>query len=405
MFTYAGMCGDLTYAYGLFLPSMAETYQWSRSLLSGPYAAFIIVGGLLGPVAGMTIARFGARLNIMLSNILAAAGLLGMSQADSIWHVYFFFGLMGGIGIAFGEFIPVTTIINHWFVSKRSLAMGLLFASGGLGGLIMPPVISWIIITAGWRTAWVFLAGIHLVLSVLMCAVLVKNKPEDMGLTPEGYSREQAHGGQSGPSHRPVYQTTVDWEIGAALRTGVLWIIMGLFSMVIFVMNLLTTHQVAYLQDIGFSPMASSAALGLMLGMSIIGRLLCGILGVRYEGRYLAMFFLTAIGLGVIALMNAVDIVFVYAYSILTGIGFGGMVVLIPNLLGAYFGRLHYPKIVGWMAPAVTLLSSFSPILAGVLFDITGTYFFPLAITAVLLFLCASAAHFARPPLHTVNVK
>ncbi|MDY0045341.1 MAG: MFS transporter, partial [Syntrophales bacterium] len=174
MFTYAGMCGDLTYAYGLFLPSMAETYQWSRSLLSGPYAAFIIVGGLLGPVAGMTIARFGARLNIMLSNILAAAGLLGMSQADSIWHVYFFFGLMGGIGIAFGEFIPVTTIINHWFVSKRSLAMGLLFASGGLGGLIMPPVISWIIITAGWRTAWVFLAGIHLVLSVLMCAVLVK---------------------------------------------------------------------------------------------------------------------------------------------------------------------------------------------------------------------------------------
>jgi MFS family permease len=96
MLAYGCICGDVTYAYGVFLPSMNEAFGWPRSALSGPYTLFLITGGLLGPLVGWTIDRFGARKNVIFGNIFAALGLLGMSQVREIWQVYLFFGVMGG---------------------------------------------------------------------------------------------------------------------------------------------------------------------------------------------------------------------------------------------------------------------------------------------------------------------
>ncbi len=90
-----------------------------------------------------------------------------------------------------------------------------------------------------------------------------------------------------------------------ALRTPALWILLILFSVLLFATNMLTTHQVAYLRDLQYSPMVSATALGLMLGMSILGRLFSGILGMRFDGRYLAAVFLACMGLGIVSLMNA----------------------------------------------------------------------------------------------------
>lgn len=390
MLVYGGICGDLTYAYGVFLPAMSGTFNWDRSTFSGPYVLFLFIGGLLGPLSGFTIAKFGARKNIVICNIIAALGLLGMSQAGHIWHVYLFFGVMAGTGLAFGEFIAVTTVVNHWFIHRRSLAMGFLFASGGIGGFLMPPFISWLISDLGWRWAWGCLSVIHLLLTVVLGGLLIRNRPEDVGQVPEDI-----------PPHavqKRTYHTTADWTVADALRTPALWMIIGLFTIILFVTNMLTTHQVAYLQDLNYSPMVSATALGLMLGTSIIGRLLCGVLGVRFEGRHLAAFFLGGMGLGMLALMSAREIIFVYLYSILTGIGFGGMIVLMPNLMGAYFGRAHYSQIVGWTSPIVVILSAVSPSLAGFLYDVTGHYTLPFAIGAVLVFAGVFIALLARPP-------
>ena len=398
MLTYGGICGDITYAYGVFLPSMGETFQWSRSALSGPYTLFIIVSGMLGPLAGYTIARFGARRNIIFCNIFAALGLFGMSQVRELWHVYIFFGVMGGVGLAFGEFLPVTTVVNNWFIRRRSLAMGLLFASGGIGGFALPPLISSLISSLGWRWTWVCLAAIHVLLTVILGGILIRSRPEDVGQVPDGTAEKMWLDNFHASAPGQVYQTAVDWSVGDALRTPALWMLMVLFSVILFVMNIMTTHQVAYLQDLSYSPLVSATALGLMLGMSIIGRLLCGVLGMRFEGRYLAAVFIAVMGLGILALMNARGISFVYLYSILTGIGFGGMIVLLPNLIGAYFGRTHYSRIAGWTTPVVTLACAGSPILAGFFYDATGKYSLPFAIAAALLFGCIVVALLTRPP-------
>lgn len=405
MLAYGGICGDVTYAYGVFLLSMNETFGWQRSVLSGPYTLFLLIGGMLGPLAGFTIARFGARKNIIMGNIIAVLGLLGMSQVREIWHVYLFFGVMGGVALAFAEFLTVTTVINHWFILRRSLAMGFLFAAGGAGGFFLPPLISLLIPGMGWRWTWVCLAVIHLLFAVVLAGFLIRNHPEDEGQVPDG----DVKAGRSDKFHSSaknrVYLTTMDWDAGDALRTPALWLLLILFSTVLFATNLLSTHQVAYLRDLKYSPMVSATSLGLMLGMSILGRLLSGMLGMRFDGRYLAAAFLSCMGLGIVSLVNAKVTIFVYLYSILTGIGFGGMIVLLPNIMGAYFGRTHFSRIVGWTTPVVTLASAISPTLAGYLFDATGSYFLPFTITAALLFCCVVLAFLARPPRLPVSVK
>jgi MFS family permease len=399
MLAYGSICGNITYAFGVFLPSMSETFGWSRSALSGPFTLFLVIGGLLGPLAGFTIARFGARKNIFAGNIVAALGLLGMSQVRELWQVYLFFGMMGGLGLAFSEFLPVTTIINHWFIRRRSLALGLLFASGGMGGFLMPTLISLMMTGLGWRWTWACLAGLHLLLGVLLAGFFIRDTPEAEGQVPDGQASHDPLDEPQSILKDRVYHTREDWSVRDALRTPALWILLILFSVLLFTHNMLTTHQVAYLRDLQYSPVLSATALGLMLGMSILGRLLSGILGMHFEGRYLAAVFLACMGLGIVSLMNAREIFFVYLYSSLTGIGFGGMIVLLPHVMGAYFGRTHFSRIVGWTTPVVTMASAVSPMFAGFLFDMTGSYFVPFTIATALLFACCILVLMARPPL------
>ena len=399
MITYAGLCGDITYAYGVFLPSMSQAFHWSRSALSGPYVLFFIVAGVLGPAAGFSVARFGARRVMVLFNLMATFGLFGMSVVRELWQVYLFFGVMAGLGIAFAEFIPITTVINNWFIRRRSVALGLLFASGGLGGFVLPPLISLLIAGLGWRRAWVWLAVIHFLLTVIIGGLMIRGRPEDLGQEPDG-----PYPGSDRVKIPPkVYQTGEEWTVEEALRSPALWQITALFAIILFVTNMLTTHQVAYLLDLRFSPLLSATALGLMIGMSIIGRLSSGFLGMRYEGRTLAAFFLAMMGLGVLCLVGARSDLWIYLYSALTGIGFGGMVVLVPTLLAAYFGRIHYPRIIGWTAIGVTLISAGSPSLAGYCYDATGGYRLPFILGAVLLFAGIFIALLTRPP-HKKNI-
>jgi len=398
MLAYGGICGDVTYAYGVFLPSFNETFGWHRSVLSGPYTLFLVLSGLLGPLVGWTVARFGARKNIAAGNLLAVAGLIGMSQVQSVWHVYLFFGVLGGMALAFAEFLSLTTVINHWFIQKRSLAMGMLLASGGASGFLMPPLLITLISSLGWRWTLVCLAAIHLLAAVLLAGLLIRNTPEEEGQTPDGLVGPD-HPDSTGVLKKSVvYSTIVDWSARDALRTKALWILLLLFSALLFAVNMLTTHQVVYLRDMQHSPMVSATALGLMLGVSILGRLVSGVLGMRIGSRYLAAVFFLCMGLGIVSLMNAKSILFIYLYSVFTGLGFGGMIVLLPNVMGAYFGRTHFSRIVGWTTPVVTLASAISPIFAGFLYDVTGSYFIPFTVTAALLFGCCILSLLMHPP-------
>ena len=399
MLAYFCMCGNIFYAYGVFLPSMCDGLGWSRSAMSGPYTLNMLVGGFLGPLAGISITKFGARKNIVLGNLVSALGLLGMSTITEVYHVYIFFGVLIGAGQAFGAWIATIATVNNWFVRRRSLAMSLLFTSGGIGGFAFPPLISWLISSLEWRFAWVCLGGIHLVLAVVIAGMLVRNKPEDIGQVPDGEVAVIPQKGDTvSPVQNRVYQTPADWTVGAALRSRALWLVMAFGLANMFTLNMLSIHQVSYVQDLGFSHMTASTAFGLLVGMSIIGRLACGVLGTRFEGRHLAAVCLAGFTVGIVILMNVTSLPFIYLYAIVSGISYGGIIVLEPALLGAYFGRAHYAQIMGWVAPIGTLVGASSPLLGGLIYDITESYIPAFVVAAVFLGVGVVCALLARPP-------
>lgn len=280
--------------------------------------------------------------------------------------------------------------------------MSLLFAAGGIGGFAFPPLISWLISGLGWRSTWICLAGIHLVLAVVLGGILIRSKPEELGQLPDGEITETpAEAGAGSTVVRRVYQTAVDWKVRDALRTPALWLILIFSAAAMSTLSFLMIHQVAYLLDLGFSHLQSSTALGFLVGMSIIGRLACGALGTRFEGRHLATVCLALLAAGILILIKANTLPLVYLHAILSGIGYGGLIVLQPVLFGAYFGRTYFAQIVGWTAPVMTIVCAVSPLLAAFIYDISGSYlptFWGAVAFLVVGLICAPLARPPKPP-------
>jgi len=251
--------------------------------------------------------------------------------------------------------------------------------------------------------AWLSLAIIQLACAVLMGGlILVRNKPEDMGQLPDGILN--AHDNEieetTGNSSR-VFQSSMDWQTRQAIRKPTTWLIATLCAANLLAIGTVTAHQVAYLKDIGFSPIVAAIALGLIPGMSILGRLGFGFLGVRFEVRHLAIASFIIQVTALIILLTSKTLLLIYIYATLFGISYGALIVALPSFIGAYYGRTHYAQILGLIFPLAIVGEAAGPIIAGVINDAMGTYIPAFAIItgfSTVGLLCAILAYPPKAP-------
>ena len=391
-------CGIFFYSYGVFLPTMCDELGWSRAAMAAGLSLGTLTFGLPSPLIGASITRFGPRVNIVLGNLLAALGLAGMSLAQEVWHIYFFYGL-AGLGVGFGMYMACTMVVNNWFIGKRSLGMGLVVAAGGLGGFVFPPLATWLISTIGWQMSWVILAGIHFIFAVLIgVSILVRNRPEDVGQVPDGISIEPARREEGIDHQSRVYQSPVDWQTKQTMRKPVTWLIATICAANFFAIGTVTAHQIAYLKDVGFTPMVAAMVLSLVSGMSIIGRLGFGALALRFEVRHLAVVSFAVQLVALAILLATKNLTLIYIYAALFGISYGALVVALPTFVGGYYGRTYYAQILGMIFPLGTVAEAVGPVLAGAIYDATATYTLAFALVAAFSSVGLVCAVLARPP-------
>ena len=391
--------GTLLYSFGVFLPIICEKFGWSRAVVAGAFSLRSLLGGLLGPIAGAAMFKFGARKVMVYAAIVGALGLAGMSFISEVWHVYLFYGILVALGGGFSAILGIMTVINNWFIKRRSLAMGIALVGGGLGGFVFPPLIAWLTLNIGWQPTLLILAATLTVVAAGIGGLIIRNRPEDMGQVPDGIATEADKGTETRIAQSPrVYQTPIDWEAKLAMKQPTTWLIIIATIASGFTFSTLLAHQVAYLEDVGFSRLIAASALGLIPGASIIGRLAIGALATRFESRYLAALCLTAQAVAMVILLNATTLPLVFLYSALLGIASGGLLVIRPSLIGGYYGRTHYSQIAGWMMPFSAVFGALGPIVAGAIYDSRGTYYLAFIITLVLCGVGAVSYFFARPP-------
>jgi len=397
---YFTASGAFYYSYGVFLPKICSEYGWSRTLVGGALSVGLLAFGLPSPLIGASIARFGPRANIVYGNLLMALGLAGMSIATEVWQLYLFYGILGGLGAGFGLYMAATTVVNNWFIKKRSMAMGILISAGGLGGFAFPPLATWLISRFGLQLAWLAMAMIVLVCSVLIGGwILIRNGPEEMGQTPDSISNAHADAIEEETSHTSrVYRSPVNWKKGQAIRTPTIWLIATLCSTSSLAVGTVTAHQVAYLMDLGFSPIVAAMTLALVSGMSILGRLGFGLLGVRFAVRHLAIFSSFAQVIALLILLTTKSLPLIYAYTVIFGISSGALIVALPEFIGAYYGRIHFSQILGLIFPLILLAEATGPVIAGAIKDVIGTYILAFVILTCLSTVGLVCAIFAYPP-------
>jgi MFS family permease len=395
---YFAMTGLLLYSFPVFLPFLCEAFGWSRASVSWANSLAMVVAGVASPLAGICIARYGARLVIVVGGILSILCFIFVSFHTQLWELYFAYGVLLGTGCCFCGMLAMTTIANNWFVKKRPLALSILLTSGGLGGLVMVSFIMALINRYGWRYAYLVIAAFTLLLLVILPALLVKNKPEDLGQVPDGIRADE--GKAAGSSAMGIDAAPVDFTAAEALRTASFWFLTLFGTCYMFGMQGFMLHQVAFLLDIKISSAIAAAAYSTFVGISAVGRLSIGFLGLKYPTRRLFILSTLLLISGMVLFLWSESLPMIFVSNSIVGLGMGAAYVAMMNIVPLYFGKTHYPKIMGFAMPFLTIIGSLGSPLTGWIRDITGSYMLAWKIAILVLIIGLISILLARPPVH-----
>lgn len=388
-------------SFSYFMQYLIEDFGWLYGTISWGATINLMAMGFCGPVAGFFIMKFGARRAIVLGNFLGFLGYFILYFHTHLWQLFLGQGLLVGIAAGLGGMLATTTVVNNWFVKKRSLGLGIALGTGGAGGIFMGPSIIAFINAYGWRAAYLAISLLVLVFAVIIPGILIRNKPEDLGQTPDG----PAHSKNPADDHKPIkpavsYKTPVDFTTREAVRTRCLWLLIAYYCMNMLAMNALMAHQVNYLRDIGFSAIIASFALSVMVGVMTFSQFGTGFLGMKFNIHSIAIWAEVLKAIGIVILVSTRSLPFVFVYMIVLGLSFGAMLVTMMNILPNYFGISHYPSIMGFARLFFAIIGSFGAPIAGYVRDKTDSFLPAFQGVIVIIIVGILCLALARPPVH-----
>jgi MFS family permease len=369
-------------AYGgpLLNSAMAIELKFSRETLGLITSFYIIMSGLPGPLVAMAVNRFGVRRTLIAGSLLNVAGATFMAtMANSGAGAYLGFGLIVGGGVCTGAAIASQTAVSRWFMRRRATAMAILYSSGAIAGFFATKyILPWAMAAGGgWRAGWWVIVTLSS-LAGLLALLFVRERPEDMGLTPDG---EASDGTGNAPARpRPHYITTTPWDFREVIRRPTYWLIV--FSLVggSGGYTLFLAHGIVHLQDLGHSVEVARGALSTLTWTGLLAKGIIMLVGDRLDPRYLWAVFMLFFGAGLVLIVDARTPLLVDAFATCLGIGFGGGVVCLMTVLGNYYGLKAFALLTGVAIAINTTLSALAPYIAGFLFDhgygYAGTCFF-----------------------------
>ncbi len=355
------------FSFGMFLKPISDEYGWGRGELSSAYAIGMLASGCFALLAGKACDRYGPRILVTASGILVAAGFFLMSRINTVWQVQLIWGVFMGLGGCF-FFIPITSTIPRWFATHRGAAIALTGAGFSLGGIITPPLCQLLITTYSWRTAYIVLSLLTLVI-VMPLAQFLRHKPEQVGLRPYG-----AGPGDHARASLKSNGAAAEFTFSQAVRTGRFWLF-GFLQFCFFAsLQVVLVHINPYALDIGIPALTAASIVSFISLFSTVGRIATGFLSDRVGGRPVLVACLISATLALIWLLFTGDVWMFYVFAVVYGLAYGGMVPLTTIVPVDIFGLKAFGVIYAGLNFVSTIGESMGAPVAGFIFDATGSY-------------------------------
>lgn len=388
---------------GVFVKPMTEALGWSRTNFFAALTIRSLVAGVLAPFIGpLQDTRTGPRRLMLISALLLGGSLIGMRYVESLWQFYFLFGVLGGIAQIAGANALTRTILPKWFIRKRGRVLGLAAMGPGFGPMIFPVSIQALINMADWRTAWLVL-GVVTIVTLVPLSFLVRTRPEDMGLLPDGDTVPYTNSGSSTEGNERRPQIVEGLTRKESLHTPSFWLIVGSFMLVGLGMGGFHANLVPYFQDTGFTAAVAALSGTAFAISSVTFRPIWGILAERFAVRYLIGPLLVVAAGTVLLLLNVDSKTSMLIASGVHGVAIGAYITLQGIVVADYFGRAHLGAINGIMRPFMTGAAALSPLLIALLFDLQNSYTLAFLIVAIVWALAGGMISMAVPPIKNIR--
>ena len=387
--------GITYHSFTVFFLPLKRDLGVSSAAISLLYGAARLEGGLEGPVVGYLIDRFGTRKLIMIGAGLCGCGLILLATVQSFWAFFLIYVLVVSLGSNAGFFHPLSTAVNKWFIRQRGFGLSVITSSGAVGGMIMAPLLSFIILNYDWRAGAVF-AGCLILAVAIPCALPIRRSPEDMGLHPDGQIAPAIPSPENATAV-PTRVHDVHFSVRQSLRTFQFWLLMACLSLRLSVTMALNTHFVPILVWKGMGEAASAYLVSLFAFCTIPASIGLGWVGDRWNKAHLSSLCILPNIAAMVGMILSDDPLFLYLFPITFALSMG-TAPLNWALSGDFFGRGSYATLRGIMGTGYGVATFVSPIYAGWVHDQTGSYTLVLVTLSLLFALCALCFAVLRPP-------
>src|SRR5580658_2767626 len=366
----AGFGSLFVYTFSVFVKPLAAEFGWSREAISSGFAIAAVTLGLISPLLGRWIDRFGPRRIILICMTVYGFAIASLSLLRSgLWQFYVTCFVLGVVGNGAAH-LAFSRSISTWFQRRLGMALAFVMVGAGLGAMILPVVAQAIISRSGWRAAYASLGGLALLLGLPLSW---------------RYIREH---GATGLTSAPAAHSGMTWQQG--LRSSVFWIVTAILFVSSISMNGAITHLSALLTDRGLTAGKAALCASLLGGSSLLGRIVVGWLLDRFFGSRVALVINLITALGMFLLARATSFPAGCFAAVLIGVGAGGEAAITPYLLTRYFGLRAFSTLYGLTWTFYAAAGAIGPVILGHAFDATGSYSSLLILLAAALAVAAA---------------
>ena len=349
--------------FGVFLPVLANEFGWSRGAISVAPSLNLIIGGLIAFVIGAASDRWGPRLILTTSAVLAGALFALASRIDALWHLYLVLGVLQGVAMSSVYLVPTTTV-SRWFVERRGLALGILLAGLNLAFVTGPRLSAFLIERFGWRTTYLVLGALVWVLAI-PGSLLTRFPPEPA--RSDSHDRSAASAGVT---------------LGEALKDRRLWLLVTAWMLLGFNQMMMSIHLVSFVKDQGVTLERAALALTILGTGTIVGRILVGIASDRMGTKPMFWFCLTIQITSLLAIVAGPSLSVLNLLLFGFGLSAAGSDTTVVKGAVETFGVRAIGAVMGVLSLGWRFGAALGPTTAGFIYDATGTYVLAFGLAA-----------------------